>query len=72
MDDAGGRYHARRAHRGCWLFEQDAPEFDRQQRPGHCLGSIDTGRFVARTRDVSCRVRERLCLGAAGINRSAN
>jgi len=69
MDDAGGRYHARRAYRGCWLLQQDAPEFDRQQRSGHCLCSIDADRFVARTRDVSRRLRERIRLG---LNRSAN
>ena len=60
------------AYRGCWLFQQDAPSFDRQHRPGHGLGGIDTGGLVARTRDISPRVRKWICLGAAGVNRSAN
>jgi hypothetical protein len=59
VDDAGGRHHARRACRGCRLFQQDAFNGG-QQRSGEHAGRIDsTGRFVTGgTCDISGRIRE--------------
>ena len=48
MDDAGGRHHARRAFRGCWLFQQDALNLRREQCAGQYPSRIErAGRFVA-------------------------
>jgi hypothetical protein len=61
MDDEGGRPHARRSYRGCWLFQQDASNCGRQQRSGQHASRIDsTGRVVTgAARDISERTRER-------------
>lgn len=66
MDDAGRRHHARRAFRGCWLFQQDALNIRRRQCAGQHASRINsTGRFVTGgARDISGRIRQWACFSA--------
>lgn len=58
MDDASERPHARCAYRGCWVFQQDAYSFPRQQCAGQYPGSISPacGFVAGSTGDIGGRL----------------